>query len=152
MAIFTVNTDDITKRCLKISILKVLFKFHRGQSVNWFTFGRLEWNFREVIVKPILSDRCQGCLLWNCFQMNGTQDLNSSPPEQNGCHFAGNIFKYIFVNEKFCILINISLKFVPKGQVNNIPPLVQIMAWHRIGDKPLSEPMLTQFTDAYMRH
>ena len=26
------------------------------------------------------------------------------------------------------------------------------MAWHRIGDKPLSEPMLTRFVDAYMRH
>ena len=26
------------------------------------------------------------------------------------------------------------------------------MAWRRIGDKPLSESMLTQFTDAYMRH
>ena len=25
------------------------------------------------------------------------------------------------------------------------------MAWHWTGDKPLSEPMLTQFTDAYMR-
>ena len=28
------------------------------------------------------------------------------------------------------ILINISLKFVPKGQIDNIPSLVQIMAWH----------------------
>ena len=26
------------------------------------------------------------------------------------------------------------------------------MAWHRIGDKPLSEPMLTRFNDPYMRH
>ena len=26
------------------------------------------------------------------------------------------------------------------------------MAWRRIGAKPLSEAMLTQFTDAYMRH
>ena len=26
------------------------------------------------------------------------------------------------------------------------------MAWHRIGNKPLSEPMLTWFTDAYMPH
>ena len=26
------------------------------------------------------------------------------------------------------------------------------MAWCRIGDKPLSEPLLTRFTDAYMRH
>ena len=65
---------------------------------------------------------------------------------------ADGIFKYVFVNEKFCILIDISLKFVPKGQISNIPALVQIMAWRRIGDKPLSEPMLTQFTDAYMRH
>ena len=38
------------------------------------------------------------------------------------------------------ILITISLKFVPKGQINNIPALVQIMAWRRPGDKPLSEP------------
>ena len=26
------------------------------------------------------------------------------------------------------------------------------MACRRIGDKPLSEPMMTQFNDAYMRH
>ena len=55
------------------------------------------------------------------------------------------------MNEKFCILIRISLKFVPKGPINNIPALVQIMAWRRPGDEPLSEPMLTQFPDAYMR-
>ena len=33
----------------------------------------------------------------------------------------------------------ISLKFVPTGPINNIPALVQIMAWRRPGDKPLSE-------------
>ena len=33
----------------------------------------------------------------------------------------------------------ISLKFVPKGQMNNIPALVQIMAWRLPGDKPLPE-------------
>ena len=47
--------------------------------------------------------------------------------------------------------IKISLKFVPKGPIDNNPAMVQIMAWCRIGNKPLSEPMLTQFTDAYMR-
>ena len=26
------------------------------------------------------------------------------------------------------------------------------MAWHQKGNKPLSEPMLTQFIDAYMQH
>ena len=30
--------------------------------------------------------------------------------------------------------------------------LVQVMAWCRQGNKPLPEPMMTQFTDAYMCH
>ena len=60
-------------------------------------------------------------------------------PGQNGRHFADDISRCIFVNEKFCILIKISLKFVPKGPINNNPALVQIMAWHRTGNKPLSE-------------
>ena len=46
----------------------------------------------------------------------------------------------------------ISLKFVPKGPINNIPALVQIMAWRRSGDKPLPEPTDAYSTDAYMRH
>ena len=54
---------------------------------------------------------------------------------------ADDIFKRIFVNENVCISIKISLKFVPKGSINNIAALVQIMAWCRPGDKPLSEPM-----------
>ena len=65
--------------------------------------------------------------------------------------FADNIFKWIFLNENVSILNNISLKFVPKGPINNIPALVQIMAWRRPGDKPLSEPMMADFTEAYMR-
>ena len=69
--------------------------------------------------------------------------LDSSPPEQNGRHFADDFFRCIFVNENFCILINSSLNFVPKGPIDNHPALVQIMAWRWIGDKPLSEPMLT---------
>ena len=63
-------------------------------------------------------------------------------PRQNGRHFADDIFKCIFLNENVWIPIKISLKFVPKGPINNIPALVQIMAWRRPGDKPLSEPMM----------
>ena len=51
-------------------------------------------------------------------------------------------FKYIFLNENVIISVKISLKFVPKGPISNIPTLVQIMAWCRPGDKPLSEPKL----------
>ena len=77
------------------------------------------------------------------------QCVNSSLPGQNGCHFTDNIFRCIFVNEQLRILIKILLKVVPKGPIDNIPALVEIMAWRRIGDKPLSEPMLSRFTDAY---
>ena len=56
------------------------------------------------------------------------------------------------LNEKFCILIRISQKFVPRGPVDNKWALVQVMAWRWTGDKPLPEPMLMQFTDAYMQH
>ena len=58
----------------------------------------------------------------------------------------------IFVTEKCFILIKISLEFVPRYQIDNKTVLVQIMAWRRIGDKPLSEPIVTRFIDAYMRH
>ena len=34
------------------------------------------------------------------------------------------------------------LKFVPNGPINNIPALVQIMAWRLPGDPPLSDPMM----------
>ena len=47
------------------------------------------------------------------------------------------------MNENVWISIKISLKF-PKGPINNIPSLVQIMAWRRPGDKPLSEPMMAR--------
>ena len=43
------------------------------------------------------------------------------------------MFKCIFLNENVWITIIISLKFVPKGSINNNPALFQIMAWPRPG-------------------
>ena len=68
--------------------------------------------------------------------------INTLRPRQNGRHFADDTFKRIFMNENVRISIKISLMFVPKGSINNIPALVQIMAWRRPGDKPLSEPLM----------
>ena len=65
-----------------------------------------------------------------------------------------NIFKSIF-NESVWISITtctISLKFIPKGPIHYKSALVQVVAWHRTGKKSLPESMLTQFTDAYIRH
>ena len=70
-------------------------------------------------------------------------------------------FKYIIFNQigliswnlrqNCCILIKISLKFVPQGAINNVPALVQIMAWHWPGNRPLSEPMMIILL-TYMHH
>ena len=68
--------------------------------------------------------------------------FNTLRPRQNGRHIADDTFKCIFLFENVWIWIKISLKFVPKVWYNNIPSLVQIMAWRRIGDKALSEPMM----------
>ena len=91
--------------------------------------------------------------------------FNTFRPRQNVRHFADDSYKGIILNENIWMPIKISLKFVPKGPINDIPVLVQvmachlagakplsetilvlvqIMAWHRSGDKPLSEPMMVR--------
>ena len=68
--------------------------------------------------------------------------VNTLRPRQDGRYFADDILKCIFLNENVWISLKIPLKFVPKGPINNSPAQVQIMAWRRPGDKPLSEPMM----------
>ena len=76
-------------------------------------------------------------------------DVTTLRPRQNGQHYS-HIFKGIFLNENISILIkNKSLKVVIKGPTDNIPTLVQIMAWRRPGDKPLSEQMVVIFWHIY---
>ena len=76
------------------------------------------------------------------------RSVNILKPRQNGRHLADNIFKYIHFNENFWIIHKISPKYVPYGFNNKMTALVQIMAWCRTGDEPLSEPMLVCFTDS----
>ena len=70
--------------------------------------------------------------------------LNTLRPRQNRRRFTDDVLKCIFLNENVWITIEISLKCVPKGPIDNIPSLVQIMAWRRPGDKPLSEPLMVR--------
>ena len=80
--------------------------------------------------------------VWYCLPGNQLEEVNTLRPRLNGRHFADDIIQRIFLNDNIWIPIKISLKFVPKGSINNIPALVQIMGWRRPGDKPLSEPMM----------
>ena len=74
------------------------------------------------------------------------------PLDKMAAFLADNIFKCIFLNENDRISIKISLKFVLRSPIDKKPALVQVMDWRPIGDKPLPEPMMAKFTDAYMRH
>ena len=86
--------------------------------------------------RPFRTKQC----MW--LHTHGFISVNTLRPWQNGSHLADDIFKYIFLNENVLISIAISLNFVPERHINNIPALVQIMAWCRPGDKPLSEPVM----------
>ena len=84
----------------------------------------------STILRTIVSGTQMTCL------------FNTLRPRQDGRRFPDDTFERIFFKENVIILMKISLNFVPKGPINNIPALVQIMAWRRSGDKPLSEPMM----------
>ena len=91
------------------------------------------WCWNRNIPGEIGIGPCYGCCL------SVPEHIEA---ETNGRHFADDIFKCIFLNENVWISLKMSLKFAPRGPINNIPAMVQIMAWRRPGDKPLSEPML----------
>ena len=104
--------------------------FH-DHDMTWEYFPHY-WPFARKSLQESLSN---GSVMWH---------FNTLRPRQNGRHFPDDIFKWIFLNENVWISINISLKFVPRGPINNIPTLVQVMAWRRPGDKQLSEPMMVR--------
>ena len=60
-----------------------------------------------------------------------------------------NILKQTFWKRNLCVLVKITLEFVSKGPIDNKSELIQVMAWHWTGNKPLSEPAMTHFPDAY---
>ena len=84
-------------------------------------------------------------IIWAITDQANLGYLNTLRPRQDGRRFADDVCKCIFLNENIWISLEISLKFVLKFPINNIPALVQILAWHRSGDKPLSEPMMVSF-------
>ena len=64
--------------------------------------------------------------------------INILRPDQNGCHFADDIFKCIFLNENYCILLLISLEFVHRGSTGNISVLILEIHWHITSNKLLT--------------
>ena len=114
-------------------------------SINLLVSGRCSCNFECLIFRHISGIGIFNISPGECHNthVHHLWLVNTWRQRQNGRHFAEDTFKPTFLNENIQISIKISLKFVPKVPISNIPALVQIMAWRRPGDK---------FTDAYMRH
>ena len=106
------------------------------------------------IHEVVIIDKVQSKLsfkfwrFWEILMMSGVavrgvqeEKVNTLSLRWNVCHFADDIFKHISLN-KTHVLIEISLKSVPKCLMDNKPALGQIMAWLPTGDKPLSEPVM----------
>ena len=128
------------------NIVLVLFCYIISSSAfMWLTnqrkVSKATLTFESCLTKTRYNTAWIGCIspvTHGCLYIS----INSLRPRQNGRHFADDIFKCFFFNENIWILIIISLKFVSKGPINNVPALVQIMAWRRPGDQPLSESMM----------
>ena len=108
---------------------------------NWF----IEFEYQVLAFRKLPITFAHGGTVYadHCtHDFNALYFGNTLRPKQDGCRFPDDIFRCIFLNENILISINISLKFVPNGAINNIPALVQIMAWRRSDDKPFSEPIM----------
>ena len=106
------------RKLIWISICGIKITKHKCHSRNLHEFSAPSKNLPQIM-----------------FIIFGNTVFNTLRPRQNGWHFPDAIVKCIFVNKNVWIYIKISLKFVPKGPIDNIPSLVQVMAWHRSGDK-----------------
>ena len=96
--------------CIRCSLFSPLLFFATFEVSYQFTdFYSHDW-------ENVLHVMC--ILNWK----TGLAIVESSPPGQNGRHFADELFRG--VNDKFCILIKISLKFLPKGPINNKRALI----------------------------
>ena len=95
----------------------------------------LIWSDR-IFVLALISDlertkmwceRVQLCWKNMKTTVSSQNSFNTLRSRHNGRHFADDLYKCIFLNENIWISINISLKFVPRCPINNIPTLVQVI-------------------------
>ena len=107
-------------------------------------------NLRSPVKYTELGSTCktplQLDLLWweeHGLDLNSVQlkhILNTMRPRQNGLHFADDIFKQTFWTTISPFLFNF-IELYSRGFNCPYDSIIQIMAWHLSGDKPLSEPM-----------
>ena len=129
----TVHSGADQRKHQSSASLAFVWEIHRWP-VNFphkWPVTRKMFPFGDVIMSMVIVD-----VIMLCRQ----SQINALRPRRHGRYFPDDIIKCIFVCENVWISIKISPKCVSQGTMNSIPALVQIMAWRRPGDNPLSEP------------
>ena len=134
----------------------VFLQIRRGDVYIQFNYGALEVMVCAEAYNIIIpSDANTNC--WGGFRR---EDVDWLLKWRNYLFLFIGIPIYILADDNFkCVSLNendknpipISLKFVPRRTINYKPALIRV-DWPRTGVKPLLEPILTQFAEAYMRH
>ena len=94
----------------------------------------------HVIISRLTACYRYDCVAW-CSSHTCEHSVNTLRPGKRAAIFQ-TTFWNTFLNEDIWISIWFSLKFFPKGPIDNNPTLAQLMAWRRPGDKPLPEPVI----------
>ena len=101
--------------------------------MNW-VISVLDNDLSYILLKSFILNSTKSPLIdpikqnENIYHRVHFNSVNTLRPKQNGHYLADDTFKHIFLNKNVRILIKISLKFISKGPINNIPALVQMMA------------------------
>ena len=121
----------------------IIIIIHPCPDLNTSLLGkRPPWCGRPVAQLYVWYSHYQCAILYMYMAMSSVDTLR---PRQNGWHFETTFSNAFSWMKMYKLWFKNSLKFVPKGPINNIPSLVQIMAWpwRQPGDKLLlSEPMM----------
>ena len=107
--------------------------------VNFSLRNKIHWNFNRSSSIFIQENVFKNVVCEMAAILFRPQCVTTVRPEEDGQDCATDIFGHIFLNENCAILTGSPLKYVPKGPINNMPAMVQIMVWWQTGDKPSSK-------------
>ena len=144
----------MTRNSIALGIRSVVqTEWLNGFVKKWIgCWNQIHWYYCSlgVFVEETLSPLHIGKTFMTNLGLAGEiRHIDLSLPGQNGRHFPDDIFKCIFMTEKFRIMIRISLKFVPMGSIDNKSALIQVMAWrHQATSHYLSQ----WWPSSYMQH
>ena len=126
------------------SFLRSFYEISYYDGIQSFFNVVIHIKIQLTIMKPT-GNQCSSLTLEKWWALYFIYTLR---PEQDGHHFADDIFKCIFLGKKnYCISIQIMMRLIPKGPIESKWVWVQVMAWCLFSANPLLKPIVTQFTD-----